>query len=125
MDVNISYRVALENVPKEISERLNGIKPHLQALEKAIDNVVLSLGQLHCDTETLKDIDAIRRELANIDGRLQDYALILAQYSKTTAEAFLAENNQQMQAVTVVEEKPQPQEIDLNELEEQMAVIDD
>ncbi len=86
MKVTVSFGCDLEEVPNNIANLLDIlVNDDLREAQKLIEEAAEECSQTNA-SKALEVVDKTRRNLAKIDERLMDYAIILNGYIKTNAD---------------------------------------
>tara|TARA_R100000664_G_C2758010_1_gene146639 strand:+ start:2477 stop:2869 length:393 start_codon:yes stop_codon:yes gene_type:complete len=86
MKVTVSFGCDLEDVPNNIANLLDIlVNDDLREAQKLIEEAAEECSQTNA-SRALEVVDKTRRNLAKIDERLMDYAIILNGYIKTNAD---------------------------------------
>ena len=91
MKVKVMFNIELENIPKEIAERIDKLQREL--LKCDVDLTILT-NNLRTGTNiisALKDIEDWRFKLSEIDQSMAEYGNILAECQKASAQLYLKE----------------------------------
>ena len=103
MRVSISYTLDFEKIPNEVTKFIQELRKKQHKLQFLYDETVECLEEK--DTKTaVQKIESLRKELVEVDSKLQDSAGILEGYHKALVEIAA----QQAQQVTPPPAEPQP-----------------
>jgi len=87
MRVNISYSIDFEEVPKTINKIISEAKTEsLNQVNKQYDELLRHLTE-EDEKHSVKKINSIRKQLAQLDARLSDCANILTGYQKALLDS--------------------------------------
>ena len=92
-NINVTYTMKFEDLPKEMANRFEGLKVSLEHAAEDIQSIADQLLENDDSSYVFKTIDEFRQRLADIDQKTEQYGAILAEYRKGCAEIFLANNN--------------------------------
>lgn len=122
MRVNISYSAHIDDVPHELARLVEDVSSQLSAaalqLGRIKELMTAEAGTTNA-AETAHLIDAVRRQMAKMDTRLQESETILGGYYqvKTDPESVLAE---QRQVEDAGPKEPSQIEETLNDIQEEL-----
>ena len=86
MRVNIQYSIEMDEIPEKVLDFLQGASSSSADIVHEIDDIVFCMEGNFSIDNTLKQIDKIRRDLANIDLTLIDCSEILHGYQKALVQ---------------------------------------
>ena len=86
MRVTISHSIEMDEIPEKVADFLQGASSSSADIVHEIDDIVFCMEGGFSIDSTLKQIDKIRRDLANIDLTLMDCSEILHGYQKALVQ---------------------------------------
>ena len=86
MRVNIQYSIEMDEIPEKVLDFLQGASSSSADIVHEIDDLVFCMEGNFSIDNALKQIDKIRRDLANIDLTLIDCSEILHGYQKALVQ---------------------------------------
>ncbi len=89
MKVNVTYSINLDDIPRELSRKFEGLKQDHINMTSVFDYICDDLDAKSDPSVVFKNIEKIREEFLQIDQSMAEYTSILAEYQKATAELVL------------------------------------
>ena len=85
MKAKIQFTVDIEDIPKEVLERIKKLPPHFNRTTEKISSVMDDIEKQNI-VLAVNEIDVIRKELAHYDSVLEDCYSILVGYANYQAK---------------------------------------